>query len=82
MSVKSSDYMQHFAYILRQADHKAYQSFLEALDAYATEITVAVTDAAPADILNMQGRAKQTLVLLHLLRNPTHITSPSSFNIW
>lgn len=66
----TTDFIQHFAFQLRGADPKAYQSFLEVLDAYATEITVAVTDAPAQDILNMQGRAKQTLVLLHLLRHP------------
>lgn len=73
----TSDYLQHFALQLRAADPKAYQSFLEVLDAYATEITVAVTEAPAAEILNMQGRAKQTLVILHLLRTPKPLPTPS-----
>lgn len=62
--------VQHHALLLRNADPDAYQGLLAALDAYATEITVAVTDAPAEVILNMQGRAKQTLVMLNMLRNP------------
>ena len=76
MSVKSTDYMKHAAFYLRAADAKAYEQFLEAFDLYATEITVAETDAPPGDILNMQGRAKQTLELLKLLREPKPLSPP------
>ena len=77
--IQSSDFMQHFALQLRRADEKAYRGFLEAFDAYATEFTVAVTEAPAVDILNMQGRAKQNLVLLGLLRNPKPLPqSPQS----
>jgi hypothetical protein len=72
---QTTDYIAHFAHMLRSADPKAYESFITALDAYATEITVAVTDAPAAEILNMQGRAKQTLVFLALLRTPKPIAS-------
>lgn len=68
------DYIGHFANQLRGADPKAYESFITALDAYATEITVAVTDAPATEILNMQGRAKQTLIILALLKTPKAIT--------
>lgn len=70
------DYIRHFAHALRNADPTAYTAFLEALDAYATEITVAVTDVPPEAILNMQGRAKQTLIILDTLRNPKVLSSP------
>ena len=71
----SVDFLNHYAFQLKKSDPKVYESFLAAFDAYATEITVAVTDAQPADILHMQGRAKQTLVLLELLKSPKPITS-------
>lgn len=71
---QTTDFLKHFAFQLRNAEPKAYEAFLEAFDAYATEITVAVTDAPAADILNMQGRAKQTLVLLNVFRNPKALT--------
>lgn len=74
----SVDFFKHFAFQLRGADPKAYQSLLEAFDAYAVEITVAVTDAPPDQILNMQGRAKQTLILLEHLRNPKPLTQPQN----
>lgn len=73
---KTVDFVKHFAHALRNAAPEAYQAFLEALDAYATEITVAVTDAPAAEILHLQGRAKQTLVLLDVLRRPKVLTSP------
>lgn len=73
---QSIDFVKHYAFALRNADPTSYEAFLAALDVYATEITVAVTDATPADILNMQGRAKQTLVILSALRNPKPIAPP------
>lgn len=74
MKPHTSDLVKHYAFSLRNADPDAYRAFLEALDAYATEITVAVTDAPAEAILNMQGRAKQTLILLDVLRNPKQFT--------
>jgi len=70
------DFIKHFAHALRNADPTAYTALLEALDAYATEITVAVTDVPPEAILNMQGRAKQTLIILDVLRNPKAFSTP------
>jgi hypothetical protein len=72
---QSVDFVQHFALQLRNANPEAYQAFLEAFDAYATEITVAVTDSPAAEILNMQGRAKQTLIILQKLRNPKALST-------
>jgi predicted Zn-dependent protease with MMP-like domain len=68
------DLVRHFASQLVGADQKAYQALLEAFEAYAREITVAVTDAPAEHILNMQGRAKQTLIILELLRAPKPIS--------
>lgn len=70
------DFVKHFAFALRNADPATYEQFITAFDAYATEITVAVTDAPPSDLLNLQGRAKQTLVILSALRNPKPLSSP------
>lgn len=76
MTATSVDLLKHYAFALRSADPDSYQAFLTALEAYATEITVAVTNASPDTILNMQGRAKQTLVLLDTLRKPKPYTPP------
>lgn len=72
------DFVKHFAFALRNADPAAYGSFLEAFDAYATEITVAVTQAPASEILNLQGRAAQTLALLDVFRHPRPISSSQS----
>lgn len=73
-SYNSVDYIRHYAHVLRGADPKVYEQFLQAFEMYATEITVAVTDAPQEQILNMQGRAKQTLVIFEQLRHPKLIT--------
>lgn len=70
MTPHAVDRLKHFAFVLRNADPESYQAFLSAFEVYATEITVAVTDAPAEAILNLQGRAKQTLVLFDVLRNP------------
>lgn len=48
-----------FALKFRNHDPELYERFLRHLDAYVFEVTVAVTEALPADILNYQGRAQQ-----------------------
>lgn len=42
----------------KNADPAQYETFLRHLDAYVFEITVAVTEAAPSDILVAQGQAR------------------------
>ncbi len=65
---------------LRNANPAAWDKFLAAFDAYVTEITVAVTQAPPAEILVMQGRAQQGLALLRVFKEcgitPTKPPSP------
>jgi len=61
---------------LRNADREAWQIFLDTFDVYATEVTVAVTEAPSDKILNMQGRAQQVLALLRLYREIDIVRSP------
>ncbi len=56
-----------FATKFRNHDPHVYEQFLRLLDAYTTEITVAVTQASPAEILVMQGRAQQALKFFQVL---------------
>lgn len=65
--------LQQICLRLRNASPEGWDQFLAAFDAYATEITVAVTQAPPAEILIMQGRAQQALALLRMFRE-CHIT--------
>lgn len=53
---------------LRAAAPKEFDRFVEVMDVYATEVTIAVTEAAQSDILNQQGRAQAFLSLLKLYR--------------
>ena len=66
--MKSTDVLSHFALRLRNADPEGFERFVEAFDAYASEITVAVTEAPQDQVLNMQGRARQCLAFLRLFR--------------
>lgn len=43
----------------KNQDPALYEQFLRLLDAWTFEITVAVTEASSADILQAQGRAQQ-----------------------
>lgn len=70
MSIQYSDLMQHYAFVLRQADHKAYEAFLEAFEGYASESITGLVTAPASEILSMQGRAAQTRAILALLANP------------
>ena len=40
-------------------DPKVWETFIRVLDQYVTEITVAVTEAPTAEILEAKGRAQQ-----------------------
>jgi hypothetical protein len=63
------EYLSQCALRLRSADPKAWDEFCVGLDAYATEITVAVTAAEQNDILNQQGRAQMALHFLRMMRD-------------
>lgn len=62
------DVVSQYALRLRSADPKAFEAFVEAFDAYATQVTVAVTDADQSSVLNCQGRAQAFLSILKMLR--------------
>ena len=67
-----------FAMRLRAADPQAWESFVQCFDAYATEVTVAVTNAPQDQILNAQGRAQAYLHLLNTFRNCVALSQPKS----
>jgi hypothetical protein len=67
--------LSQFALRLRAVAPKEFEAFVECFDAYATEITVAVTAADQSTVLNAQGRAQFALHLLKLLRE-CHIQKP------
>jgi len=43
---------------MKNADPRAWEGFMRSFDEYVTELTVAVTEAPPSDILVSQGRAQ------------------------
>lgn len=67
-SPTTKDFLSQSALRLRSAAPKDFEHFVEVFDAYATEVTVAVTAADQNEILNRQGRAQFALALLQLLR--------------
>lgn len=62
------DIVSQHALRLRAADPKSFEAFVAAFDAYATEVTVAVTQADQNMILNCQGRAQAFLSVLQMFR--------------
>ena len=68
-----ADIIKHYALRLKNADPESWDRFLLAFDAYATEVTVAVTQAPSEDILRCQGRAQQMLALLRMFKE-CHLT--------
>ena len=65
------------AVLMKNADPRLYERFLRLLDAYVTELTVAVTEAPPDNILNAQGRAQQGRKFLQLFTELREINRPS-----
>jgi len=61
---------------LRNADPRAWDEFVTCFDAYATEVTVAVTRADQNMILNWQGKAQAYLHLLDTFRNCASHSQP------
>lgn len=55
-----------FALRVRNVDPPLYEQFIRLLDAYTTELTVAVTEAPADAILVSQGRAQQARKFLQL----------------
>jgi hypothetical protein len=77
-----TEVLRHYSYSLQIAAPREWEAFVECFDAYATEVTVAVTNAEQNEILVAQGRAKAFLHLLNTFRNchvkPTAKPAPSA----
>lgn len=52
------------AELWKNVDPKVYEKFLRHLDAHTFEVTVAVTEAPSAEILQAQGRAQHARKLM------------------
>jgi hypothetical protein len=65
----------HYMQGMRVAAPREYEGFVEAFDAYATEVTVAVTTAPQHEVLQQQGKAQAFLHLLAMFRDP--VKSPT-----
>lgn len=70
-----SDALKHYAHALQLSAPKEWEAFVQCFDAYATEVTVAVTAAEQNEILVKQGQAKAFLHLLQTFRT-CHIKRP------
>lgn len=68
MSASPTDALRHYAHQLQLSSPKEWEAFVECFDAYATEVTVAVTAAEQHEILVAQGKAKAFLHLLKTFR--------------
>ncbi len=77
MSVSPSDVTKQYAHALQLAAPQEWDHFVQCFDAYATEVTVAVTRAGQDEILVAQGRARAFLHLLELFRT-CHVRTPTS----
>ncbi len=60
----------------KNADPRVYEKFIQALDAYVTEITVAVTESPTDDILVAKGRAQQARKFFQLFTELPTTPSP------
>lgn len=58
----------------KNSDPVLYEKFLRLLDAYVFEVTVAVTEASPTEILQAQGRAQQARKFLQMF---TEVLEPN-----
>lgn len=72
-----SSVLSHYARTLQLAAPKEWDAFVQVFDAYATDVTVAVTAAEQHEILVAQGKAKAFLHLLKLFRE-CHQANPSA----
>lgn len=68
-----TEVLRHYARALQLAAPDQWEAFVQCFDAYATEVTVAVTTAEQSEILVAQGRAKAFLHLLKTFRE-CHVT--------
>lgn len=63
-----TDVLKQYAHRIQMAAPKEWDAFVQCFDAYATEITVAVTTARQDEVLNAQGRAQLAIHLLTAYR--------------
>lgn len=68
-AVPPTTVLARYAHALQIAAPREWEAFVECFDAYATEVTVAVTSAEQNEVLNAQGRAQAFLHLLKTFRN-------------
>lgn len=62
MALKTTDHIaeiKRIAGLYKNMDPKIYEQFLRHFDAWTFDVTVAVTEAPPTEILTLQGRAQQ-----------------------
>lgn len=64
-----SEVLAHYAHALQLAAPQEWTAFVECFDAYATDVTVAVTAAEQHEILQKQGQARAFLHLLKIFQN-------------
>lgn len=67
-TLSPTEALKHYAHQLQLSAPKEWEAFVQCFDAYATEVTVAVTQAEQHEILVAQGRAKAFLHLLQAFR--------------
>lgn len=65
------------AAFFKNQDTLLYEKFLRALDAYVFDVTVAVTNAPSADILQAQGRAQQARLFMRIFSEAKVPTQPT-----
>ena len=70
----------HYIQNMRVAAPREYEAFVAAFDAWATEVTVAVTTAPQHEVLQQQGRAQAYLHLLKMFKDPVPQPRPSQTN--
>ena len=78
MALTTPGFVAHYLQGIRVSAPREYEAFVEAFDAWATEVTVAVTTAPQDQVLQQQGRAQAFLHLLAMFRNP--ISPPKTTN--
>lgn len=59
--------------LLKNTDPRVYNEFLRMLDTHVWEVTVAVTQASSAEILQAQGRAQEAQKIMQLLSEFTPV---------
>lgn len=68
--------MQQYMLRLKNSSPEGWDDFVQVFDVYATEVTVAVTQAPSEEILRMQGRAQQCLAILRIMRECDKVKTP------